>query len=89
MKLKSKYNVGAIVEFFNDGIHDYDIARINGIKMEFSWETLQRTSYYVSPFRKNNSYSMEIKEHQIRKTLNKKAFERVYAEQCAKELRDE
>lgn len=89
MKLKSKYNIGSIVEFYNDGIQDYDIARINGIKMEFSWETLQRTTYYVSSFRKNNDYSIEIKEHQIRKTLNKKAFERAYAEQCAKELKNE
>lgn len=87
MKLKSKYNIGNVVEFYNEGKQDYDIAKITGIKMEFSWETLQRTSYQVSPFRK--FYSVEIKEHQIKRTLNKKAFEMAYAEKCAREIEDE
>lgn len=87
MKLKSKYNIGSIVEFYNDRIQDYDIARIDGVTIEFSWERLQRNTYSISIFRKDNNYYEEIQECKIIRQLNKKAFEKAYAEKCAKELR--
>lgn len=86
MKLKSKYNIGNIVRFYNNAICDDDIGKIEGIKMSFSWANLQKTSYDITPIRVNNHYSVEVEEFRIKQTLNKIAFEKAYAELCAKEM---
>lgn len=86
MKLKSKYNVGDIVRFYNEAIPDDDIGRIYSVNIKFSIETLQQTSYKVTPIRMNNNYSVEIYEFKIKEKLNKKAFEKAYTEHCAKEM---
>lgn len=89
MKLKSKYNVGDIVIFYNENTNENEIGSIDKIEIKFSWEILQKTKYTISLRKINGTYtcnSKEVPEAYIYKKLNKRAFEKAYAEQCAKEI---
>lgn len=86
MKFKTQYNIGDIV-IFSKSDFKKDIGAITGIKIFFSWEAGQRTNYDIKPFAVNEDIrvcnNVEIREHEIVKKLNKKAFEKAYAEKCA------
>lgn len=87
MRFKSKYNVGDVVMFYNHRIHDNDIGKIGSIKISFSLETLHKESYRIYPVRIEEDYSdngIEIEVNSIRMQLNKKAFEKAFAEKCAR-----
>lgn len=89
MKFKSKFNVGDVVLFYNRKICDNDIGKIDSIKISFSWETMLEEKYVISPARIEEDYSykgVEVEINSIHKKLNKKAFERAFAEKCAKYL---
>lgn len=85
MKFKSKYNIGDIVLFYTNS-WEQKIGRIISVCIKFSYETLKKISYDISLFVPNSSqvYTNYINENDIIKKINKKAFEKIYAEECAK-----
>lgn len=88
MKLKSKYNIGQIVEYKT--INDEGIGKIVSIDISFSFETRQKTEYKITKI--ENYYSTVygksflIKEYDICKALNKSAFEKEYAKMKARQV---
>lgn len=89
MKLKSKYNIGNLVEYWNTTISDYDIGIIKFIQIRFSSEMLQETIYKIYPIIQKDvrvDYGKEIKESNVKRKLNKKTFDKVYTREYAKLL---
>jgi hypothetical protein len=89
VKLKSKYNIGEIVQFKNPETKDIDVGSIDKVFISFSWEQLQKEEYMITPIRMRAVYVSDwvrVEKTDIRKKLNKIAFKRAYAEQCAKEM---
>lgn len=89
MKFKSKYNMGDVVHFYNNKICDNDIGVITSINISFSWQTMLKEKYVISPARIEEDYSdngVEVEIDSIRKKLNKRAFDKAFAEKCAKHL---
>lgn len=87
MRFKTKYNIGDIVQFYNERIHDNDIGTITGVNVSFSWETLQKESYNISPARIESDFSdngIVVDVNSVYKKLNKKAFEEEFAKKCVK-----
>lgn len=86
MRFKSKFNVGDVVLFYNHKICNNDIGKIDSIIISFSYETMLQEKYKISPARIECDYSykgVEVEINSIRKKLNKKAFEKAFAEKCA------
>ena len=86
MRFKSKFNVGDVVLFYNHKICDNDIGKIDSISMSFSYVTMLKEKYVISPARIEEYYSyngVEVEINSSRKKLNKKAFEKAFAEKCA------
>ena len=82
MKFKTKYNVGDIVVFEKQDF-SRDIGKITGIDLFFSYETMLEIKYIVERFFKDATIydsSVSIKGDSIIKKLNRKAFEKAYAE---------
>lgn len=89
MKFKTKYNIGEVVQFYNHKICDNDIGIIDCINISFSWETLQKNKYVISPKRIESDFSyngVEVDENSIYKKLNKKTFNKLFTEKCVKYL---
>ena len=85
MKFKTKYNVGDIVVFEKQDF-SRDIGKITGVDLFFSYETMLEIKYMVERFFKDatiSGSSIEIKGNSIIKKLNRKAFEKAYAEKWA------
>ena len=85
MKFKTKYNIGDIVVFEKQDF-SRDIGKIMGVDLFFSYETMLEIKYIVEKFFKDatiTSSSIEIKGNSIIKKLNRKAFEKAYAEKWA------
>lgn len=85
MRFKTKYNIGDIVVFEKQDFNN-DIGKITGIDLFFSYETMLEIKYIVEKFGKDATLagsSIEIKGNSIIKKLNKKAFEKAYAEKWA------
>lgn len=86
MKFKSKFNIGDVVLFLNHKTCNNDIGTINSIRLDFSYETMLKEKYIISPARIECDYSyngVEVEVNSIYKKLNKKAFEYAFAEKCA------
>lgn len=86
MKFKTKYNIGDVVQFYNERIHNNDIGTIQGVNVSFSWET-HKESYYISPARIESNFScnrVKVDADSVYKKLNKKAFEEEFAKKCVK-----
>lgn len=89
MKLKSKYNVGDVVRFYNYTTSKYEIGAITRIHVEFSLEKLQKTWYTIETVKIKKAYTSfatNVDEYDILQKLNKKAFNKAYAEECAKSI---
>ena len=87
MKFKTKYNIGDVVQFYNDKIHNNDIGTIRGVNVYFSWETLQKESYDILPARIESDFSyngVKVDRDSVYKKLNKKTFEEEFAKKCVK-----
>ena len=87
MRFKTKYNIGDIVQFYNERIHNNDIGTIQSVNVYFSWETLQKESYDISPARIESDFSYNgivVDVNSVYKKLNKKAFEEEFAKKCVK-----
>ena len=85
MKFKTKYNIGDIVIFEKQDF-SRDIGKITGVDIFFSYETMLEIKYIVERFCKDatiSSNSVSIKGNSIIKKLNRKAFEKAYAEKWA------
>ena len=87
MKFKTKYNVGDIVVFEKQDF-SRDIGKITGVDLFFSYETMLEIKYIIERFCKDaiislSSNSVSIKGNSIIKKLNRKAFEKAYAEKWA------
>lgn len=82
MRFKTKYNIGDYVIFLDFG---RNIGEIVGIDIHFSWETLQETTYRVrtKQIKSDIFEGIEtVKEWDIVERINKKAFEKAFAEKC-------
>lgn len=87
MRFKTKYSIGDIVQFYNERIHNNDIGTIQSVNVYFSWETLQKESYGISPARIESDFScncVKVNANSVYKKLNKKAFEEEFAKKCVK-----
>lgn len=87
MRFKTKYNIGDIVQFYNEKIHDNDIGTITSVNVYFSWESLQKESYDIAPARIESDFSYNgivVDVNSVYKKLNKKAFEEEFAKKCVK-----
>lgn len=86
MKFKTKYNIGDIVVFEKQDF-SRDIGKITGVNIFFSYETMLEIKYIVRRFcckdATLSSNLIEIKGNSIIKKLNRKAFEKAYAEKWA------
>ena len=85
MKFKTKYNIGDIVVFDKQDF-SRDIGKITGVDLFFSYDAMLEIKYIVERFCKDatiTSSSIEIKGNSIIKKLNRKAFEKAYAEKWA------
>lgn len=91
MLMTSKYNTGDIVQFVKDN-GNIGVGRICSVRMTHSYETQKRVEYEIYLLRVKPSCvynSLTVKEYNIQKKLNKKAFEKAYAQECAKYLSSE
>lgn len=89
MKLKTKYNIGDVVRYYNYTSSTNEIGIITHIYTDFSWETLQKTRYTIEKVKISNepcSFHKTVDEYDIKQRLNKKAFEKAFAEECAREV---
>lgn len=87
MRFKTKYNVGDIVKFYNRKICNYDVGEIKSVRVDFSWETLQKTKYMINPIKLEYEMfdnSISVDQSDVYKRLYKDAFEKEYAKLCAK-----
>lgn len=85
MKFKTKYNIGDIVVFDKQDF-SRDIGKITGVDLFFSYDTMLEIKYIVERFGKDATITgslIEIKGNSIIKKLNRKAFEKAYAEKWA------
>lgn len=85
MKFKTKYNIGDIVVFDKQDF-SRDIGKITGIDLFFSYDAMLEIKYIVERFCKDATIygsSVSIKGNSIIKKLNRKAFEKAYAEKWA------
>lgn len=87
MRFKTKYNVGDIVKFYNIKICNYDVGEITRVRVDFSWETLQKTQYMINPAKLEYEmfdHSIPVDQSDICKRLHKDTFEKECAKLCAK-----
>lgn len=91
MKFKTKYNIGDVVIFYGNPVFEKEVGQIDKIKIDFSWETSQRTQYSIKRININSiRASITVSETDIQRKLNKKAFEKEFTKLCVREvLKDE
>ena len=85
MKIKTKYNIGDIIQFCSDR-NELKVGKI--VTLDIFIYDEREVSYGVKLFAGdlNLDNGIDLIEHKIIKKLNRKAFEKAYAEQCAKEI---
>lgn len=85
MKIKTKYNIGDIIQFCSDR-NELKVGKI--VSLDIFIYDEQEVSYEVQLFAGDLNFDngINLKEDKIIKKLNRKAFEKTYAEQCAKEI---
>lgn len=85
MKIKTKYNIGDIIQFCSDR-NELKVGKI--VSLDIFIYDEQEVNYGVKLFAGdlNLDNGIDLIEHKIIKRLNRKAFEKAYAEQCAKKI---
>ena len=90
MKIITKYNAGDIVLFYNKSINENDIGMITGVSFKYDLDpSIKFLEDRISPVKIVKDFydnRVEVDETNIMKKLNKKAFEKAFAEKCAKYL---
>ena len=90
MKLKSKYNIGDIVEFETINTKKTLVGKIDSLVVKFSFEAGTDVVYYIRTFEFGIplyiSTIKDVHEYDIKNKLNSKAFSKRYAELVAERI---
>lgn len=104
MKFKTKYNCGDIVIFETISQKDWEMGIIDDISVKYDFQNVlsarrkETIEYGIKTYIDIDGIRVSVndgvckikrvKEYEIRKKLNKKAFEEMFSKECAKKIKN-